>query len=165
MTLSKKVSRNVYAVTFQVENMETIEAPERKRGEPEVPPQIKRSHGAEQTRLVLAYSPEGAQAFVRDAETVEDTARVLRCVATMVLANVEDIPSAQDEPMPDPNKTSTKAENRAEAKAERAELNDMTKQELVDQAGEKDGLDLNPNSTKKDLIHSITDARHDKKSA
>ena len=168
MTLSKKVSRNVYSVAFQVENMETIKTPPHKRvtGEPEVAPQIKRSHGAELTRLVLAYSPEGATAFVRTEETVEDTARVIRCGATLVLANVEEIPSAGDQPLPeaiDPDHVQTKAETRAEAKAERADLNSMTKQELVDQAEKKDGLDLNTSSTKQDLIHSITDKRHETK--
>ena len=37
----------------------------------------------------------------------------------------------------------------------------MTKAALVNEAAKKDGLDLDPTSTKADLISSITDARHD----
>jgi hypothetical protein len=66
--------------------------------------------------------------------------------------------------LPDAYKAEIKARpksTRAELKAERADLGGMTKAALVNEAAKKDGLDLDPTSTKADLISSITDARHD----
>jgi hypothetical protein len=104
----EKVGRNVYSVTFMTELMETPEAPKRTAGArkdvdtdthgnvvPVLEPQIKRWHGPEVTRLVIAYTPEGASAFVR-AEATSDAARVIRCGATLVLGNVDQIPTAPE---------------------------------------------------------------------
>jgi hypothetical protein len=169
----KKASKHVFQVTYQVENIIYPPEPVRGKNEPQPisgrrqddppGPVIKRFHGGEKSRLVMAYTPEGAVAFVRAEETVgegdEVTTRVLRASAALVLANVDDIAVAPEKApaeVPEPDKPHS--QTRAEAKADRAVLENMNKSELIAQAT-SEGIELTQSMTREEMIHDILDKR------
>lgn len=83
------MAKNVYAVTYQVEQIHT------KKDDKGKLVVVRRGHGGEFTESVIASSSEAASSYVRSKHT-SSAQNVLRCNAQLVLANLQHIPVVPD---------------------------------------------------------------------